>query len=207
MSAVCPPSLPIDSRAGVGFPADWGGIEVDSLTSAEKVACELPGREEEYSGGRRKSRPSGSRTEDRMLKHVVVSACLLALLAGGAYADQARTRVNIPVARTSATSGKQMYTSYCAPCHGLDGRGQGPVSPALKSPVPDLSLLRRNNQGRFPDAHVYSVLQNGVEIAAHGTAEMPVWGPILGKMNHANSQERMLRVSNLSRFLDTLQVK
>jgi hypothetical protein len=36
---------------------------------------------------------------------------------------------------------------------------------------------------------------------------MPVWGPILGKMSQTNPQDRMLRISNLSRFLETLQVK
>ncbi len=60
---------------------------------------------------------------------------------------------------------------------------------------------------KFPDAHITAVLQNGSEIRAHGSVEMPVWGPILGKMNQANPQDRMLRVSNLSRFLDNMQVK
>jgi hypothetical protein len=32
-------------------------------------------------------------------------------------------------------------------------------------------------------------------------------GAILGKINQTNPQERMLRVSNLSRYLETLQVK
>jgi hypothetical protein len=36
---------------------------------------------------------------------------------------------------------------------------------------------------------------------------MPVWGPILGKMNQSNPQDKLLRVSNLSRYLETLQVK
>jgi len=51
------------------------------------------------------------------------------------------------------------------------------------------------------------VLQSGAEIKAHGTPEMPVWGPILGKMNQTNQQERMLRISNLSRYVQSLQVK
>jgi hypothetical protein len=71
----------------------------------------------------------------------------------------------------------------------------------------DLTVLSRNNHGRYPDTHIVSVLQSGVEIPSHGSAEMPVWGPILGKMNVANPQERLLRVSNLSRYLESLQVK
>ena len=68
-------------------------------------------------------------------------------------------------------------------------------------------MLSRNNHGKYPDAHVVAVLQNGVEIPSHGSTEMPVWGPILAKMNQGNLQDRMLRVSNLSRYLETMQVK
>jgi mono/diheme cytochrome c family protein len=123
------------------------------------------------------------------------------------YADQSKAKVIIPVNKTPATSGKQMYANYCAPCHAVDGRGHGPVATALKTPPTDLTVLSKNNRGRFPDTHIVSVLQNGSDIPSHGTAEMPVWGPILGKMNVTNPQDRLLRVSNLSRYLETLQVK
>jgi hypothetical protein len=36
---------------------------------------------------------------------------------------------------------------------------------------------------------------------------MPVWGPILGGMNQSNPQEKLLRISNLTRYLETLQSK
>jgi hypothetical protein len=77
----------------------------------------------------------------------------------------------------------------------------------LKTPPTDLTVLSRNNHGKFPDTHIVSVLQSGAEIPSHGTAEMPVWGPILGKMSQANPQDRLLRISNLSRYLETMQVK
>jgi mono/diheme cytochrome c family protein len=121
-----------------------------------------------------------------------------ALAVGMSYADQSKAKVIIPVNKTQATSGKQMYVNYCAPCHGVDGRGNGPV---------DLTVLSKNNHGKFPDTHIVSVLQNGSDIPSHGTADMPVWGPILGKMNQTNPQDRLLRVSNLSRYLETLQAK
>ena len=141
-----------------------------------------------------------------MLKRLLVIAMTAALAAGMSYAEQAKT-ITIPVTKTGATNGRVMYGSYCAPCHGVDGRGQGPVAFALKVPPPDLTLLSRNNHGKFPDSRVVVVLQSGTDIKAHGTAEMPVWGPILGKMNMSNSQERLLRISNLSRYLDSIQAK
>jgi mono/diheme cytochrome c family protein len=142
-----------------------------------------------------------------MLKRLLVTAIAATLAVGMGYADQSKSKVTIPVNKTTATSGKQMYTNYCAPCHGVDGKGHGPVATALKTPPPDLTVLTRNNHGKFPDTHIVTVLQNGADIPSHGSAEMPVWGPILGKMNQTNPQDRLLRMSNLSRYLETLQVK
>lgn len=141
-----------------------------------------------------------------MLKRLLVTAFIAVVAVGMSYAES-NSKVIIPVSKTAPTSGKTMYASYCAPCHGVDGRGQGPVAPALKTPPVDLTVLARNNHGKYPDTHIVSVLQSGSEIQSHGTAEMPVWGPILGKMNQANNQDRLLRISNLSRYLETLQVK
>jgi mono/diheme cytochrome c family protein len=123
------------------------------------------------------------------------------------YADQSNAKVTIPVNQTPATSGKQMFANYCAPCHGVDGKGQGYVAAALKRQPADLTMLTRNNHDKFPNGHVVTVLQNGVDIPSHGSAEMPVWGPILGRMNVTNPQDRMLRISNLSHYLETIQAK
>lgn len=142
-----------------------------------------------------------------MLKRLLVTATIAVLAVGMSYADQSNAKVTIPVNKTAATSGKQMYASYCAPCHGVDGRGRGPVAPALKTPPGDLTVLSRTNHGKFPDTHVVSVLENGADVPSHGSTEMPVWGPILGKMNQSNTQDRLLRVSNLSRYLESIQTK
>ena len=52
-----------------------------------------------------------------------------------------------------------------------------------------------------------TTLAFGAEIPSHGSIEMPIWGPILGKMNMSNDQERVLRISNLSRYLDSIQTR
>jgi len=142
-----------------------------------------------------------------MFNRLLVTALAATLAVGVSYADQSTSKVTIPVNKTATTSGKQMYAGYCAPCHGVDARGQGPVASALKASPTDLTVLTRNNNGKFPDTHIVTVLQNGALIPSHGTADMPVWGPILGKMNQSNPQERMLRISNLSRYLESIQAK
>jgi mono/diheme cytochrome c family protein len=141
-----------------------------------------------------------------MLKHLLITALAAGFTATIGYAaDQSIAKVTIPVEKTSPISGKQMFTSYCAPCHGVDGRGHGPASTALRSSPTDLTALSRNNRGSFPDRHIVAVLQFGAENSAHGSAQMPVWGPILGQLDRTNAQDKLLRISNLSRYIESMQ--
>ena len=142
-----------------------------------------------------------------MLKSLLVAGIAGVLAVSLSFADQAQPKVVIPVNKTAPTDGKQMYTSYCAPCHGTDGKGRGPAASALKTPPTDLTALLKNNHGKYPDAHVAAILRFGTEVSAHGSEQMPVWGPILGNMNRTNDQEKLLRISNLSRYLETIQAR
>jgi mono/diheme cytochrome c family protein len=142
-----------------------------------------------------------------MLRQLAVIAMIALFPAGMSCANQTTPTVTIPLTKTAATSGKQMYTNYCTPCHGQDGKGQGPFAEALKSQPTDLTTLARTHNGKFPAIHVTAVLQSGVSVSAHGAEGMPVWGPILAKMNVTNPQDRGLRISNLSNYLRTMQVK
>ena len=90
-----------------------------------------------------------------------------------------------------------MFVSYCASCHGVDGKGDGPAAAALKMPPTDLTLLSKDNAGEFPDTHVLAVLQHGADIPSHGSPEMPVLGPILGKMEKASPQFQQLRMGRV----------
>jgi mono/diheme cytochrome c family protein len=140
-----------------------------------------------------------------MLKSLFLIALAAALAAGAGYADQ--SKVVIALKTTTPVSGKQMFANYCAPCHGVDARGRGPVAPALKQQPADLTVLTRNNGGKFPASHITTVMEYGTEIPSHGTAEMPVWGPVLGKMDKTYPQEGLLRINNLSQFLRTIQAQ
>lgn len=141
-----------------------------------------------------------------MLRRLILTTLAAAFAVSTGYAaNPTMTKVTIPVNKTSPTSGKQMFTSYCAPCHGVDGRGRGPAATALKAAPSDLTILTKNHHGNFPDTHIVAVLQFGSEVTAHGSSAMPVWGPILSRMDRINPQERQLRISNLSRYIETMQ--
>jgi len=143
-----------------------------------------------------------------MTKRLLLIAFAAAFAGGFGYAaNQSSSKVIITVGKTQADNGKQMFVDYCAPCHGLNGRGNGPVAQSLKTPPADLTVLTRDNHGRYPATHIVSVLQAGAPVPAHGTTLMPVWGPIFGKMSTSDPQVRALRISNLSRYVETLQAK
>jgi mono/diheme cytochrome c family protein len=142
-----------------------------------------------------------------MLKAFFFAAVAATLVLTMGYADQPKGKVIIPATKTDATNGKAMYTSYCAPCHGADGRGNGPVAPALRTQPTDLTGLAKGNHGKYPDNHIASVLRFGTNVSAHGAAEMPVWGTIFNKMSKVNSQEPDLRTANLSRYLQSIQAR
>lgn len=141
-----------------------------------------------------------------MLKHLVFIA-LAATFAVGIGYTQFSASASAQASKTVPTSGKEMYVNYCASCHGMDAKGSGPAAVALKTPPPDLTVLTKNNHGKFPEAHIVTILQYGKAIPSHGSAEMPVWGPILGTMEKSHPQNKQLRISNLSQYLQSLQVK
>ncbi len=140
-----------------------------------------------------------------MFNRILLAA---ALLVGWSLAAGAQTAVkHVVVPRASASSGHEMFVSYCATCHGVDGRGAGPTASSLKVSPPDLALLSKKNDGKFPAAHVATVLRNGVESSAHGSKEMPIWGPILRQTSHGQEGELQMRLTNLNKYIESLQVK
>lgn len=76
--------------------------------------------------------------------------------------------------------GQAEYRSSCATCHGIDGKGKGPTSDALKVPPPDLTILAKKNNGVFPFSSVYEIIDGRKTIIAHGTRDMPIWGSRFG---------------------------
>ena len=149
----------------------------------------------------------GSGTEERMFKRISILTVIAVFGLAVANADQGKKKIVIPVDKTSPANARQMYNGYCAPCHGADGKGNGPVAPALKQMPTDLTLLSRNNGGKFPARHVATVLRFGNEIPAHGSHSMPVWGHLLANMDSVNSDLTDLRIANLTHYLESIQTQ
>lgn len=112
-----------------------------------------------------------------------------------------------PIQSTSPASGKEMYSTYCAVCHGADLKGNGPAASALKTPPPDLSMLSKNNGGKYPDLKVASAIRGDSDVPAHGSKDMPMWGGLFRDISHGHESEVQQRVANLNRYIESLQVK
>jgi mono/diheme cytochrome c family protein len=72
--------------------------------------------------------------------------------------------------------GEAEYLNSCAVCHGLEGKGDGPLGDELIRRPADLTTISRRNGGTFPYAHVYAVIDGRYAVPSHGEREMPVWG-------------------------------
>lgn len=143
-----------------------------------------------------------------MLAHRIVGLFLVSLGAVCAYAQQSKPEIkHTPAAQTSAASGKEMFVAYCASCHGSDAKGNGPAASALNSKPADLTALAAHNGGKFPSDRVMSILRGQATVTAHGNRDMPVWGPVFWKMSQGHPAEFQQRVTNLTRYLESLQAK
>lgn len=73
-------------------------------------------------------------------------------------------------------SGMDLYRQLCTSCHGVSGRGNGPMAPLLKIDVPDLTHIAARQGGEFPAEYVRRTIDRRFERPAHGLPYMPVWG-------------------------------
>jgi len=129
------------------------------------------------------------------------TAIALAICAGlGAQEIQKAT-----IQHTPAGSGQQMFTEYCAVCHGPEGKGNGPAADSLKKRPADLTQLTRKNNGTFPELHVINYISGDENIAAHGSRDMPMWGHLFQSLSPNDKSVVKLRINNLMEYLKSLQ--
>jgi len=134
------------------------------------------------------------------MRHLLLSSALLAatLVTSASPIDDTLPPTYVP-------TGQQMFKQYCAVCHGSDAKGQGPLAAMLKTPPPDLTTLAKRHMGKFPYDYVRNILEFGPGPTAHGTSDMPTWGPIFRYNDKQNERVVEQRIKNLCDFLASLQ--
>lgn len=100
---------------------------------------------------------------------LIACAAALGLVAGAAQAQDAATNGRVDI-------GAREYRNSCAACHGMEGKGDGPLADQIGIAVPDLTTIQARNDGVFPYARLYDIVDGRAEVQWHGSREMPVWG-------------------------------
>jgi mono/diheme cytochrome c family protein len=132
---------------------------------------------------------------------------LVLLIAFAGVAANAQTVKRVPVSPTSPASGQEMFTTYCAACHGSEGKGNGPAATALKKTPANLTELTQRNGGKFPELRVYGTIKGDVETPAHGSRDMPIWGSVFSAMSRGTQGEVQMRIANLTAYVQSIQAK
>ena len=145
----------------------------------------------------------------RLLAMVGVAIVLtLFLVSSAAYAED-------------DTIGADEYRISCMSCHGVGGRGNGPLAKFLTVKPTDLTSLSRNNGGQYPNLkagqypflRVYQIIDGRADVAAHGERAMPVWGNRYladqpgGVSSYGGDYEKMVRgrILELVYYLQSIQ--
>jgi mono/diheme cytochrome c family protein len=97
-----------------------------------------------------------------------------AALAGIAFVFT--TSAALAQAKPHADFGAFEYKSSCAACHGVTGKGDGPLRPRLVTAPSDLTTIAKRNGGVFPVQRIAEIVDGRASIDSHGLREMPIWG-------------------------------
>jgi mono/diheme cytochrome c family protein len=137
-------------------------------------------------------------------------SALIAIVVAGAAAATLHAqsaRQGKPPLAIESLGATDSYEFYCASCHGDTGRGDGPVASTMRVKPADLTTLAERNGGSFPRERIEGyVTGTGRSIAAHGSRDMPVWGPAFRALDGSDARARV-RVAAIVDHLESLQTR
>lgn len=113
----------------------------------------------------------------------------------------------LPAAAQDAETGAGLYAQYCATCHGMSAKGDGPTSAVLTLQPSDLTQLAATNEGRFPVVRVVRRIDGRDPLIAHGSP-MPIFGGFLDRGDaviQAETGQPVLTVRSVADLVAYLQ--
>jgi hypothetical protein len=107
---------------------------------------------------------------------------------------------------TVINAGKDDFEWQCAPCHGADGTGNGPMAKQLIKAPTNLTGIAKTNDGTFPFWRVYRIISGKKEVPGHETFQMPeYWKRFTGAEYAFGFLPPHVRVLMLTHYLETIQ--
>ena len=179
-------------REAAGWTAMWGDIDRKLWIGAPDpsgVSSRLIDRRPLARG---KEAPSMSRRTRRSRRFypraaaVAVMLVMIASLLRDGWARQAKP----------TSGGAILYRRYCAACHGLEGRGDGPAASALSPLPPDLTRLTSSVEDLMRQ------IDGSRTVRAHGSAAMPVWGEVFEQSSIDEPRHRRTALLHVQALAD-----
>ena len=116
------------------------------------------------------ARPGAAMPRTRMPE---ADRALITRFLGGAAATRDGTAPPAPAPASADNNGAALYRTWCAGCHGITGRGDGPNAKAL--PVPPARHADAATMSQRPDDTLYDTIDGGGAIM-NRSARMPAFG-------------------------------
>ncbi|MGE3489024.1 MAG: universal stress protein [Vicinamibacterales bacterium] len=105
-------------------------------------------------------------------------------------------------------TGAEVFRTYCATCHGVAGRGDGPLAGSMRRKPSDLAEIAHRNGGEFPAEIVFRTIDGKTPVRGHGGPDMPVWGDAFARSRDGGDAATVKeRIDSLVEFIRTLQIK
>jgi hypothetical protein len=110
----------------------------------------------------------------------------------------------------SASSGRTAFINSCASCHGLTGRGDGPLAAELEVKPANLTKIAARRDGLWPMVEVMSII-DGYHRRTLTREKMPIFGDLAeGKLVPFDAGDGRLtptpvRLIALANYLESIQ--
>ena len=144
-----------------------------------------------------------------MVKHIVralgMSFVLSLMLVSALPRAAGQQRQDQPGTSVQARTGRDLFKVYCATCHGVSARGDGPLAEDLRRRPPDLTQFAKQNGGQFPAQLVRRIIDGRQKVKLHGGPEMPVWGDAFRMREGLNEQGVSARIDAIVQYLASIQ--
>lgn len=126
----------------------------------------------------------------------------------------------------AVTHGRELYTKYCASCHGPNGKGDGPQASSTTPKASDLTQIAKRNGGKFPFYETMQLIEGRSPTSqnadtslpglpkAHGDPKMPAWGEVFSREDlgaQGSSLDLQLQTTGkimmITEYLQSIQAK
>jgi mono/diheme cytochrome c family protein len=104
--------------------------------------------------------------------------------------------------------GADLFRTYCASCHGVTARGDGPLAQAMTRRPANLIEIAKRNGGEFPPSLVFRTIDGKNPVRGHGGPDMPVWGDAFARSRRGTDPEQVKHmIDSLVDYLESIQLR